>query len=270
MSGQIHRCGADCTLRLPNRDATLICPISGRCFDQSIARSPFQRTTKRVLVNTTVAPSAAPRRHRAVVRVRPTPTRGAFREAVLLVLAPKKLRVAPNAKRLPDARIDYYADATAAFWGTLVSTDYGRRACTKLRVLDVVLGVLYTMRVGMRCPYTDRVAMVHDAALERALPSVASVQASGIPKKLIRVGKNHVRSAVLELCSETPLFLLPLYAEFASEADVSSVGFSGVSDAVPETIKVRAHSEGDPCGGCAQRCWPAPRPKRRRRSATPT
>ena len=228
-SGEIHRCGAACTLRLPNRDATLICPISGRCFDQSIARHPYQRSTQRVLVNTTVAPAS--QRHRdasALTTYREQPSRDAFRDAVLRVLAPKtgmkrRRDATPTAKQkqrdhikysLTDERIDYYVDSATLFWGKLVETTYGRQSIVKLRVLDVVLGLLYTMRVGMRCPRTNRVALVKDAELGRSLPSVQSVDESGIPKKRIRVGKNHVRSVVLEICATAPSSALPLYPAY--------------------------------------------------------
>ena len=215
-SGEIHRGGAACTLRLPNRDATLICPISGRCFDQSIAVHPFQRRTTRVLVDTATAALPPPPHRRTTTTTNAPPQRSEFRAAVLRVLAPKKRRGAAI-----EERIEYYVESSALFWGKLVATSYGRGATIRLRVLDVVLGLLYTMRVGMRCPRTNSVALVRDAVLARSLPSVQSVAESGIPKKLIRVGKNHVRCAVVEMCCSAPEATLPLYPAFHKKKPTS-------------------------------------------------
>ena len=180
--GDVHRCGAGCTLRVPNRDATLICPVSGRCFDQSIATHPFQRATKRVLVDVRVAscPTTRPKRERA----RPRARRDAFEDLVGRLLVGAAGYV-----------IKHYVDATFRFWQRIVDTPYGRSAKPRLRVVDVVVGVVYTMRKGLL--HDGKVAFGRDHALR--LPGIAVVAKRGFSKRCIRVGRNHVRFAAIEM-----------------------------------------------------------------------
>ena len=205
-SNNVHMCGKGCNLRKHNRDSTLVCPISGRCFEQTMSTNAYKNeprsgfTTVDALRRDTITPS----RYRASnKRARPHTTLRIFDEYKCRVVI-NKLFDPP----ISSERVQYYCNVIHTLWNLYSDSS---STITKPNFDAHVLGTLFLCKDGLRM--NDKNVIYPDKYLIHHIPSINRLLRLDIPKKWIRIGKNNLLSIFraldpLEL-PQIPKFKIP-------------------------------------------------------------
>jgi hypothetical protein len=230
-TGEIHHCGDRCDAQFVNRDCTITCRTTGRCFAQAVAEHPFERTAKRD-VTRAERPGPRPARQRARNPFRPGNNGAYYQEACRVVrtllysavraeLNERRRRAAAGrvsrrvsrAKRAggspPELRESYravpleaevpgtveaYARKVMALWEAMGALPHCVKNRSHIRFSHHILGALYTAQYGLRVGDTQ--VMERDEYLYRMLPPVHDLKDYGFAKRFITVGKNHIKKAL--------------------------------------------------------------------------
>lgn len=183
VSKNVHICDDTCCLRSHNKDATLVCPISGRCFEQTMNTNQFQRQTRVQFSSIDTL-----RRHQAPLRSsKPSKRRSKSSKAKFCGETVRKLlkKLLPQ-NRLNTDRCNYYVGVVKSMWelstnascSSVVSTE----CCT--------LGTIYLLQYGL-C-HKDKQLLPKDPFLFNHLPAVTDLVKYNLKKKGIRIGKNQI------------------------------------------------------------------------------
>ena len=132
-------------------------------------------------------------------RVRRQAREGASKGAVDAIVAEEqaRLRRVPCAELSPADmrdRAEGYARGIVACWALMGRLPYGQQHQANLHFDSHVLGMLYTAQHGL--VVGDTRVMRRDAFLFRMLPPIHDLKAYGFSRRLITVGKNHMKRAL--------------------------------------------------------------------------
>ena len=218
-SDNTHICDATCSLRSHNADATLVCPVSGRCFEQSVSMNPFQRLDRQSFTDTRTLPrwqpSSSKRRRKPIQRREPEFDSVVVHDFISLLLVsdtraatktepPCKRRRRSTHKKNARRKVLHvsYDSQLWEYWISVIHTfwtfTHQKSTCHKVSLREFALGVLYLLQYGL--VVDKREILPKDDVLYSALPPVTELAHYGIAKRGIRCGKN-VLLRCIQSCS---------------------------------------------------------------------
>ena len=194
-SRNVHVCGENCELRMHNRDSTLVCPISGRCFQQTISNNAYKNeprtgfTTLSLLRQELYTPSSASRRQRK----RPRVTRRVkirFDDVKCERLLKKIFSNVDGS----DRRLSYYCSVIKQLWEFYYERmeTSGHTRLKKPHFDAHVVGTLFLCKDGLSIK--GQTVLPQDLFLNENIPSMMQLSRLDIPRKWIRIGKNNLLS----------------------------------------------------------------------------
>lgn len=223
ISGCVHVCDETCTLRSHNRDATLVCPISGRCFEQTMNMNLFKRSKRLEFSSVNqLKQHHLPTRTQKSSRTKSTTTSfnaTMVRNLLTLLLVSKKreqvddervrhqMKKSRRGLRRPvpkfdPLRWDYYVSTVKSMWD--LTNSMLKPPDTTLSIESCTLGTIYLLQYGL-C-HDGKQVLPKDTYLFVHLPPVTDLVKLKVSKKRIRVGKNRILKCLRESIDEfTPI-----------------------------------------------------------------
>jgi len=222
ISKNVHICDDTCSLRSHNKDATLVCPISGRCFEQRINTNQFQRQTRVQFSSIdTLRRHQAPIRSRKHAKRRSTNSKSTFcpdtvKKLLTQLLDSSKLARPDAPTTIDPHRCNYYVQVVKAMWDLTqnqnVRSVLSTEACT--------LGTIYLLQYGLR--HQDKQLLPKDQFLFHHLPAVTKLVNYNLPKKGIRIGKNRILTCLRDSDARPPFVPIEPYSPSGVEGQMSA------------------------------------------------